>query len=82
MLKKTIAREFLWLVVTIVLAIPLSLLFLASMDLIAQGDNLTVNEKKMVVELFIIIYIFSFTGIYLIRFIVGAVKVIAKPDES
>ena len=82
MLKKTIAKEFLWLVVTIVLAIPLSLLFLASMDLIAQGDNLTINEKKMVVELFIVIYIFSFTGIYLIRFIVGAVKVIAKSDES
>ena len=82
MLKKIIAKEFLWLVVTIILAVPVSMLFLAGMDLVAQGEGLTENEKKVVLELLIVIYIFSFTGIYLTRFVVEAVKTIAKPEEK
>lgn len=77
MLTKVIAREFLWLVITIVLAIPLSLLFIGAMDLVAQGNGLTATEKKMVIELGIVAYVINFIGIYLVRFIVLAVKKIA-----
>ena len=75
---KIIAKEFLWFVVTLVLAIPLSLLFIGAMDLVAQGDNLTVTEKKMVIELFIVAYVINFIGIYVVRFIVMAVKKVAQ----
>ena len=77
MLTEVIAREFLWLVITIVLAIPLSLLFIGAMDLVAQGNGLTATEKKMVIELGIVAYVINFIGIYLVRFIVLAVKKIA-----
>ena len=75
---KLIAKEFLWLIVTLVLAIPLSLLFIGAMDLVARGDSLTDTEKKMIVELFIIAYVINFIGIYVVRFIVMAVKKVAQ----
>lgn len=80
MLTKIIAKEFLWLVVTLVLAIPLSLLFIGAMDLVAEGDGLTETEKKMVIELFIVAYVINFIGIYVIRFIVMAVKKVAQEE--
>ncbi len=77
-MKKMIAREFLWFLGSLVLAVPLSFLFLAGMDLVSGEQFFTENEKLFIVELFIFIYIINFTGIYVIRLMVAAIKTLAK----
>jgi hypothetical protein len=81
-MKKTIAREFLWLVINLVLAAPLSFLFLNSLDLVAEGDVFTENEQDFIAELFLLIYVFNLIGLYLLRFIVLAIKVLSTKDTK
>lgn len=82
-MKKFFAKEFLWLLLTIVLAVPLSFLWLAGLDIISTNQSFGEDEKVFVIELFLIAYAFSFAGIYLIRFVVGAIKAISlQPPEE
>jgi len=76
-MKKIIAREFLWLLGTLVLALPLSLIFIEALHLVSAGERFTEAEKIFVQELYIIAYVFCFIGVYLVRFIVLAIKTIA-----
>ena len=79
-MKKIIAREFLWFFVIVILAAPLAFLFLNALDLVAEGDVFTESEKKFVAELYLVAYIFNFVGLYLVRFVVLAIQVLAaKP---
>ena len=77
-MKKTIAREFLWLLATIVLAFPLAYLFLGAMNIVAARDSFSNSEKIFIDELFVVAYIFNFIGVYLIRMVVAAIKTIAS----
>lgn len=81
-MKKIIAREFLWLFVNLVLAAPLAFLFLSALDLIAAGDVFTENEKTFIAELFLLAYIFNFIGLYIVRFVVLAIKVITEKEKK
>ncbi len=77
---KIISKEFLWALITFVLAAPLSFLFMSGLDLVSREENFTANEKIFVLELFFVVYIFNFIGIYLIRFIYLAIKTLAKKE--
>jgi len=79
-LLKIISKEFLWGLITLVLAAPLSFFFMSGLDLVSKEENFTENEKIFVLELFFIIYIFNFIGIYLIRFIYMAIRTLAKKE--
>lgn len=81
-MKKVIAREFLWLMVNLVLAAPLAFLFLNALDLVAEGDVFTENEKNFIAELFLLAYVFNFAGLYLVRFIVLAIKTLSMKDKK
>ena len=77
---KIISKEFLWGLITLVLAAPLSFLFMSGLDLVSREENFTENEKIFVLELFFVVYIFNFIGIYLIRLIYLAIKTVAKKE--
>jgi len=81
-MKKFLAKEFLWLLLTILLAIPIAFLWLTSVDIVSEPQTLEEGEKIFVIELFLVAYTFGFLGIYLIRFIVAAIKAISlqKPE--
>lgn len=81
-MKKLIAREFLWLMVNLVLAAPLSFLFLNAMNLVSEGDVFTDTEKNFIAELFLLIYVFNLIGLYLLRFVVLAIKVLAVKEDK
>ena len=81
-MKKAIAREFLWLMVNLVLAAPLAFFFLNALDQVAEGDVFTENEKNFIAQLFLLAYLFNFTGLYLVRFIVLAIKTLAAKEKK
>ncbi|MEO0007349.1 MAG: hypothetical protein RJA20_1545 [Bacteroidota bacterium] len=82
-MKKFIAREFLWFLVITLLAAPLALLFLSALDIASKGYSFSLNEKDFIMELFILAYVINFIGLYLVRLIVMAVRVLTinnKPE--
>ena len=80
-MKKIIAREFLWFVVIVVLAAPLAFLFLNALDLVAEGDVFTENEKEFIGDLFLLAYVFNVIGLYLVRLIVLAIQTLTNPEK-
>lgn len=81
-MKKIIAREFIWFVIILVLAAPVAFLFIDSLELVAERDFFTENEKNFIGELFLMAYIFSFIGLYLVRFIVLAIQTLSAPSKK
>lgn len=80
-MKKIIAREFLWFLIIILLAAPLALLFLSALDVASEGYTFSLNEKDFIMELFILAYIINIIGLYLVRLIVLAIKVLFTGDN-
>lgn len=80
MLKKILAREFLWLVVSLLIAVPLTFLLIAALKLVAEGDRFTEFERVLVLELTLVAYLFNFVMIYIIRLIATAVQIVAKSE--
>ena len=76
---KLIAREFIWLVFILFLAAPVSFVFVAGLDLISEGKAFVIEEKYFLIELYVIVYIINFVGIYLCRLIVLAIKKLVAP---
>ena len=80
-MKKLIAQEFLWLLIALVLSVPLAFLFLVCLDLSTGNTDFSETEKIFIIQLFLIGFAISFVGIYLMRFIVAALKTMAKGEE-
>lgn len=78
---KKIAAEFLWFLLTLILAIPLGLIFLWLLGFTSEAPNITEGDKDYVLFLFLLGYAISFIGIYLIRFIVMAIKILADKEQ-
>ncbi|MEM6380596.1 MAG: hypothetical protein AAF705_20600 [Bacteroidota bacterium] len=74
MIKKIIAREFLWFLAALVVAIPLSIAIFGSFDLLEAQNILTPKEKIYITEFFISIYIVSFGLVYIFRLTILAVQ--------
>ena len=81
-MKKKIATEFLWFLLTLILAIPLGFLFLWLLGFTSEAPNITENEKDYVLFLYLLGYTISFIGIYLIRLIVMAIKLLTDKEQS
>ena len=70
-MKKIIAREFLWLLISLILAIPLTYFFIFYfLDVVAEGDILTENEKNWITEM----YVYMFIGLVFLRIIIMVIK--------
>ena len=81
-MKKVIAKEFLWLMINLVLAAPLAFLFLNALHLVAEGDVFTENEQNFIFDLFLLAYVFNVIGLYLLRFVVLAIQVLAAKEKK
>jgi hypothetical protein len=77
-MKKVIAREFLWFMVILVLAVPFALLFFSALDLVAEGDFFTEHEKDFIAELYMMSYVFCFAGLYIMRLVVLAIQTLSE----
>jgi hypothetical protein len=75
-MKKFFAKEFLWLILTIVLAIPLGFVFLHFLELSPQGQQYNYEEEVFLVQLYLIGVLLSFAGIYIIRIMISALKIL------
>lgn len=78
-MTKFLAKEFLWFLATLVLAIPLALVWLVGMDVVSRERSFTEDEQIFVIELFLLAYAISFVGIYVTRIVVGSIKKLAQP---
>lgn len=75
-MKKIIFREIFWLILTIVLSLFVSFIFMELFELSSTDKNLKSIEKIFSVQLYIIGCIVSFICIYIIRVIVATIKIL------
>jgi len=75
-MKKIIYREIFWLILTIVLSLLVSFVFMEFFELSSTDKNLKSIEKIFSVQLYIIGCIVSFICIYIIRVIVTTIKIL------
>ena len=71
---KIFAREFLWFVTAIILALPVSYLFIEYLSLTPAGDQSTIYEQTFEMELFITGAIIGFILTYIMRLVIWSIK--------
>lgn len=77
---KVIAREFIWLMVGLIAAIPLGIVFLWFFGFTREIINLSEIRKNYIFWLYLIGYLTSFVGIYIIRFVSMALESLTAPE--
>jgi|TARA_B110001452_G_scaffold184345_1_gene154941 hypothetical protein len=75
-MKKIFLREVFWLILTSVLSLIVSFLFMEFVELSSAERGMKSIEKVFSVQLYIVGTIVSFICIYIIRIIVYAIKTI------
>ena len=73
-MKKFFLRELFWFILTIVISLLLSLVFIELSNFSSSSRELKEIEKIFTVQLYLLGCIVSFFSIYIIRIIVIAVK--------
>jgi len=73
-MKKIILRELFWFIMSFVLSLFLSLIFLEILDLTSTERSMKSIEKIFSVQLYIVGCIVSFVCIYIVRVIIAAIK--------
>ena len=71
---KIFAREFLWFITAIILALPVSYLFIEYLALTPAGDQSTIYEQTFEMELFITGAIIGFILTYIMRVVIWSIK--------
>ena len=77
-MKAVILRELFWLVISTVLSLVLSFVFLELLDLTSSERSLKPIEKVFSVQLYLIGCFLSFIAIYIVRVIISAVKMFTQ----
>ena len=77
-MKKIILRELFWFIMSFVLSLFLSLIFLEILDLTSTERSMKSIEKIFSVQLYIVGCIVSFVCIYIVRVIIAAIKMFAN----
>jgi hypothetical protein len=77
-MKAVLLRELFWLVLSTVLSLVLSFVFLELLDLTSSERSLKSIEKVFSVQLYLIGCFLSFTAIYIVRVIISAVKMFTQ----
>ena len=67
---KIFAREFLWFITAIILALPVAYLFIEYMSLTPAGNQSTIQEQTFEMELFITGGIIGIIFTYIMRLVV------------
>ena len=75
-MQKIFYRELLWFIITIILSLLLAFFYLEIMDLSSSDRHLKSIERIFSVQLYLIGCIVSFIAIYIVRLIVGIIKII------
>ncbi len=70
---KIFAREFLWFITAITLALPVAYLFIEYMSLTPAGNQSTIQEQTFEMELFITGGIIGIIFTYIMRLVVWAI---------
>lgn len=78
---KVIAREFIWLIVTLIISLPLGVVFLWFFGYTRETVNLSETENNYIFWLYLIGYFAAFIGIYIMRFIAISIKTLSKKEE-
>jgi len=73
-MKNFFVRELFWFVLTFVMSLILSLIFMELSNLTSSSKSMMDIEKVFTVQLYIIGCIVSFISIYIVRIIVIAIK--------
>ena len=77
--KKFIAKEFLWVLVVLLLAFLLALMTMWGLNIVAPRFEQEVENIGFTkVEYYLTLFIFYFIFIYLVRLIVNAIKTLKK----
>jgi hypothetical protein len=71
---KTVARELMWLLIAILLAVPMGYLFGTILELEPEADTATTIETVFEMELFIIGAIIGFVLTYVMRVLMWAIS--------
>jgi len=69
---KIFAREFLWFITAIILALPVAYLFIEYMSLTPAGNQSTIQEQTFEMELFITGGIIGIIFTYIMRLVIWA----------
>lgn len=77
---KIFAREFLWFITAIILALPVSYLFIEYLALTPSGDQSTIYEQTFEMELFITGAIIGFILTYIMRLVIWSIKKILTEE--
>tara|TARA_B110000037_G_scaffold45320_2_gene55584 strand:+ start:1090 stop:1323 length:234 start_codon:yes stop_codon:yes gene_type:complete len=77
-MKAVILRELFWLVISTVLSLVLSFVFLELLELTSSERSLKPIEKVFSVQLYLIGCFLSFIAIYIVRVIISAVKMFTQ----
>ena len=75
---KVFAREMLWLLIAVVVAVPLAYFFVFLMNLVPEGIILSQDEKVFQMEFFFIGGIIGFIGVYIMRVVIWAIITLVK----
>ena len=75
---KILYREIFWFLLTIILSLFFSFIFLEFLDLSSTERGLKPIEKVFSVQLYLIGCIVSFICIYIVRLIVGLIKMLLR----
>ena len=81
-MKSFFARECLWFVIAFILAFPLGLGFLWILGLSADVTAVTEVDLSTLTRLYILGWILGFVGVYITRFIAGAINVLTAPEPE
>jgi len=73
-MKDFITKELFWFIISFMISLVLSFLFLGMMSLTSNEPSLNQVEKVFTVQLYIIGCIVSIICIYVIRIVVSAIK--------
>ncbi len=79
---KVIAREFIWLIITLIASLPLGVVFLWFFGYTHEAVNLTETQRSWVFWLYLIGYFSAFIGIYIMRFVAISIKTLSQKEEA
>ena len=79
---KIIAREFIWLIVALIVSLPMAVVFLWFFGYTREVVNMSEIERNWVFWMYLIGYFTSFLGIYIMRFIALSIKTLTQPEPE
>ena len=78
---KILAREFIWGVLSFILAFPIAFIFIWAMNMTTDSGIPNLDERIFLNQLFIIGLVLGFFSIYIIRMIKGAISILVSQKK-